>query len=321
MKSKFILPLIMTAFSCVSCSSIAYVFNIKDYTKELNYGDGYRILQLSDLHYGVTVDFKREFAYLDKLVLQANPDLIVITGDCFMDANSQTIQTAFEHFGTYNVPWTMVFGNHDTQSLTTPKFILNSLKNAKNSFFVNVDDDVYGNCNYVFNLKSGTEVKWQLYFIDSNSYHFSGFDYSYDIIHNDQIAWYENCIKASNTNLSSPIPSLVFMHIPLFEYKEAYDSVGISGDEQYVEEGFSFGYKNSGFFQKALDLKSTKGVFCGHDHVNSFAINYKGITLSYGVKTGDCLYNNPKHIGGQVITLRDDGTFDNIQRIFLGYGE
>jgi 3',5'-cyclic AMP phosphodiesterase CpdA len=310
--------------SCISCSSNPYVFNINDYTKNLSYSDGYRILQLSDLHYGVTVDFKSEFAYLDKLVTKASPDLIVITGDCFMNANAYTIQTAFNHFGSYNIPWTMVFGNHDTQSISSPRFIIDCLKNAKNSFFVDVNDDTYGNCNFVYNLKSGDETKWQLYFLDSNSYHFNGIDYDYDIIHSDQLVWYDNCIKASNNNLDNPIPSLCFMHIPLFEYKDAYDSIGGKNglkEGEYVEENFSIGYKNSGFFQKIVDMKSTKGVFCGHDHVNSFAIDYKAITLSYGVKTGDCIYHNAEHMGGQVITLRDDGTFDKIERIFLGYGE
>lgn len=36
-------------------------------------------------------------------------------------------------------------------------------------------------------------------------------------------------------------------------------------------------------FDTALELGSTSGFFCGHDHYNNASIEYKGIRLTYGM--------------------------------------
>lgn len=53
-----------------------------------------------------------------------------------------------------------------------------------------------------------------------------------------------------------------------------------------------------------VDLKSTKGVFFGHDHVNDLSLKYRGIVLSYGLTLR---YNVDKR-GGTIITLEKDET-------------
>ena len=35
-------------------------------------------------------------------------------------------------------------------------------------------------------------------------------------------------------------------------------------------------------FETVLELGSTKAMFYGHDHLNNFVLEYKGVTLSYG---------------------------------------
>ena len=69
-----------------------------------------------------------------------------------------------------------------------------------------------------------------------------------------------------------------------------------------------------------FELGSTDGVFCAHDHLNDYAINYNGIVLSYGVNSTDRIYQSETMMGGQVITLHEDNSF-TISQIFHTYDE
>ena len=55
------------------------------------------------------------------------------------------------------------------------------------------------------------------------------------------------------------------------------------------------------------DFFSTDMVVAGHDHVNNFIIEYEGVTMAYGLKTGSGCYYNEDLSGGSVILVRDDG--------------
>lgn len=52
---------------------------------------------------------------------------------------------------------------------------------------------------------------------------------------------------------------------------------------------------------------STDLVIAGHDHTNNFIIEYEGVTLAYGLKTGMASYANEDLIGGSVILVHDSG--------------
>ena len=60
-----------------------------------------------------------------------------------------------------------------------------------------------------------------------------------------------------------------------------------------------------------LELGSTKGVFCGHDHVNNAIVKYKGINLVYGMSIDYLAYPNLFSEGAQrgctVIDLDREG--------------
>lgn len=62
-----------------------------------------------------------------------------------------------------------------------------------------------------------------------------------------------------------------------------------------------------------LELDSTKGIFCGHDHFNNFSVEYKGIRLTYGKSIDYLAYVGIHKIGTQrgctMITYSPDGTF------------
>lgn len=53
---------------------------------------------------------------------------------------------------------------------------------------------------------------------------------------------------------------------------------------------------------------SFKGCFAGHDHMNNFSVNYKGIRLTYGLYCDHNIYVVPFR-GGTLINIKNDGSF------------
>ena len=70
----------------------------------------------------------------------------------------------------------------------------------------------------------------------------------------------------------------------------------------------------SKLFDTALELGSTKGFFCGHDHYNNLSVEYKGIRLTYGmsidylVEPG--IARDTKQRGATLITSHKDSSID-----------
>jgi len=135
------------------------------------------------------------------------------------------------------------------------------------------------------------ELMQALFLLDSNDYIPEGKLNEYDYIHEDQVAWYEKQVKRLSKKEGYTIPSMVFFHNPLQEYKEAY-RLYQKGDPQVTYFYGGNGEKMidkvccsqypSELFDKAVELGSTKAMFCGHDHYNNLSVEYQGIRLTYG---------------------------------------
>ena len=69
-------------------------------------------------------------------------------------------------------------------------------------------------------------------------------------------------------------------------------------------------------FNKILEKGATTHVFVGHDHVNDFSVDYKGVTLTYGVKSSRQFYFQEELLGGTVIKISPDAEV-SIERKYL----
>ena len=136
----------------------------------------------------------------------------------------------------------------------------------------------------------------------------------YDHFHDNQIEWYENTIKSIakevNGDASKVVPSLAFFHVPMQEYTAGYDAAKGTADRIW---GYRFEKEGSPavddqMFETMLELGSTKGVFVGHDHMNNYSVNYKGIRLTYGLSCDHNIYVVPFR-GGKLINIKEDGSF------------
>lgn len=327
MKKK-LFPLVVTSLlSLTACGSKQY--QPSDYkVKSLKYHDGFKILQLTDIHLSDKDDAQRHFDFMDLTVNDEkakDADLIVVTGDLFTFASRSTAKRLFKYLDGIGKPWTVVFGNHDEQCYFPVTWMTEYLNEiGGNCRFLDLqEDNVFGNCNFTMDLVDDADnVKFQLIFMDSNRYDFSG-PFGYDHFKTSQVEWYEKVVKANGG-----VNSFMFSHIPLPEINPAWEAcpnkeafnTPQAGEKREKTCPPDTDPKEVDLFEKIVELNSTKGMFFGHDHVNDFAITYQGVMFSYGVKSTDRIYFDEDMLGGQVITIRNVNEFE-ITRILHKYEE
>ena len=338
MKKKILPLFFIAAVSLTACgNNYHYADHLNEYVIPVDLGErtNFKILQLTDFHISDKDDQDELYRYIDTLVEDAKKtydgvDLIVVTGDLFTFASKWTAKKLFAHMDGYQVPWTVVFGNHDEQTYFSVDWMtkyLNKLYTSGTSYCKFIDkkgDDVEGNCNFVIHLNKGGLVKEQLIFMDSNRYHF-GTDYNgYDYFKDQQKDWYKDMVNYSLTinkqvddSFKDPAKSLMFYHIPLPEINK------ITNQEKMLKDDpnycFLYGEKREktcppdedlGFFQDIVRLKATTGMFFGHDHVNDYEAIYEGVYFCYGLKSTDRIYYDEDMLGYKLIDLKEDSTFE-----------
>ncbi len=309
--------------------------------------EDFKVLHLTDIH--ITGGFANKEQ--DKMAINAvatmvtteKPDLVIITGDIsFAIPNTGTINNKYAHqmfirlMENLGVYWTVTFGNHDDESFNYHRrqAVANmySNENLERCLFMQSPEGVSGKGNHIINIKnSAGEVTKSLFMIDTHAYVHTGLIggtidsifWKYDCVKQDQVDWYERMI-----NLYNPQSSLMFFHIPLIETKNAYDEYvangrvdtenvkwlfGVDGENQSDEVVFSSRLENQQLFNKVLELGNTKAMFFGHDHLNNFVLDYKGVLFSYGYSIDYSAYKGIDEKGLQrgctVLTLTPDGEF------------
>lgn len=284
------------------------------------------ILQLTDVH--ILNDAEKDqkaFDTITNLIDRADPDIIVVTGDI---TSEQQNEQAFKTFGNFieafKIPWYFVFGNHDAEGDWSKQQLseyLMSLEYCQFEIGPEMEDAESGYAcqgNYYVNLSDKDGNVYQtLFMLDSNMYAKEG---GYDNFHDDQIEWYKNTVKKIaeevNGDPSKVVPSLAFFHIPMQEFTVAYDEAkendAVLAGKRLEKE--CPGVNPDDMFETMLELGSTKGVFVGHDHMNNYSVEYKGIRLTYGTTCDHNIYLAPQK-GGCVIEVYADGTFTT-QRMY-----
>lgn len=309
----------------------------------------FKVVQLTDVHIGGGLMSKKSDARamnaVAALLTAEKPDLVVLTGDMVYPVpfqagtfnNSISTKMIISLLETLGVYYTVTFGNHDSEFYATHTreqiSDMWSDPSLKYSLYQEGPEDVYGYGNHVIKVKNSKGIVRDAFFMfDSNEYtdgDILGIMWKYDNIHEDQIAWYkENVIAIDNANkVIDPscdmFTSLAFFHIPLEEYSIAWDEYKANGHQNttdvQVQDGFYHedgeksysGIYSENLFETMLELGSTKGVFCGHDHVNNAIVKYKGINLVYGMSIDYLAYPNLFSEGAQrgctVIDLDREG--------------
>ena len=312
----------------------------------------FKVVQLTDVHIGAGfMSHGKDLKALNAvaaMVTAEKPDLVIVTGDIAYPvppqagtddnlASAKMFANLMEKLGVY---WTVTFGNHDTEIYSDydRAEIADFYENGgfRYCLFKSGPEDVDGYGNNIINIKNSKgEITQSIFTFDSHSYlrhDILGFGHGYENIRESQVEWYRNCVEEltaynkSVSDLKNPVPSsTAFFHIPLTEYQDAWyeyvkndfkDTENVKFLHGVAGEGGIIVFPGEGedeLFETMLELGSTKGVFCGHDHENNFSIEYKGIQLSYGMSIDYLAYIGISRVGAQrgckVITYSPDGSF------------
>lgn len=349
MKRRFVAILLLVAVlsslvGCVPKSENGNAYPVEDYRTTMQYYDDFKILQLADLHLGIETDVARQLEIVRGRIESEKPDLIILTGDNFMYASREVVNALVSTLnaecekltalrGGRLTKFAMTFGNHDNQG-DYPRYYINEvmksyatvdgdeIADGKYAAFVDFEDDnLFGLTNYYIDLvddrskgRDVVDVKYRLHIIDSNTYHFVGPDYDYDVIRDEQLQHAINVYE--NATADKRYIGMAFFHIPLYEYSEAYSQYLNAPDKSLVGQG-SFleevlpPYENNGSYDK-LKAANVVSFVSGHNHKNYGDFIYNASSeaseraiFSFGVKSSNQLYHDKDMIGYKTITLRD----------------
>lgn len=271
----------------------------------------FKILQFTDIHLDIQNHSETDSVInmVTDIIKKEIPNLVVLTGDI---VTSKPVEKAWEivtePMRKLEIPWAVVFGNHDYEQGSSNKEIMDYLVTLPYNFSEAGPANISGIGNYVLQVKSSDsdELKAILYFIDSNAYTYEKDNEElghYDWIKFDQIQWYrEQSKNFTKNNDMEPLSAIAFFHIPLPEYdliKKFPTTIG-NRDEEVCSPKI-----NSGMYNAFLECKDVMGMFVGHDHNNNYIGTLNNIALAYGCKTGKNSYGDFDK-GGRVIVLYED---------------
>ncbi len=212
--------------------------------------------------------------------------------------------SVFEEIG---VPVAIVFGNHDAEELITKEEQMAMYMEYDCCVAIDEGDAIYGCGTYnlpIYSSADANKVAYNIWMIDSNMY--DDTNGGYDYVHQNQLDWY---VKTSNAlkeqNGGKAVPSMMFQHIIVNEIYDVIVEVPESekGNYEYVEVEEEDGTKkyhaikpenlrtgelnempcpgtvDGEQFETVLNQGDVVAIFFGHDHKNSFEVEYNGVDL------------------------------------------
>ena len=315
-------------------------------------GKDFVILTLADIqvHDRFRLSHSRViYRTIEGAIKQANPDLIVLLGDNCWGFSRQCYQRLVSIMDSFGIPWASIFGNHDCEGNADPAYLGNILEQGKHCLFRQGPRTVTGVGNYAVNVVEEGKIVHTLFMFDTGTWkikydekkvrYLTADDHmkekmpayyiereqegkhagqtmvggSWGTLSYEQIDYYRWLLAGiTEANGGRKPLSSMYLHIPLYEYNDAYFEWVKSGFDSSVgmgeiNEKICSPALSTGMFDAILEEGSTKDVVAGHDHENNFSALYKGVRLSYGMKCADECSWREYMSGGSVLTVDDQG--------------
>jgi predicted phosphodiesterase len=273
----------------------------------------FKIAQITDTHFFVGGEKSPEVIENIRAVMDAEkPDLVVLTGDIVTGSSQDwpTIESweiLTDLLIEYKTPYAITFGNHDDEAQVSRNELLEYLSERPLCL---ISDEggvaVLGVGNYVLPVHSQEgKVEKLLYCMDSRSYSLAkdkGVD-GYGWFDTSQIGWFTQTNQLW-LEKNKDVQSLLFFHIPLPEYKQAFDHGEYRNGVRMEEECSP--KINTGMFAAMVLQGNVLGAFVGHDHNNNYASQLHNIALCYGYYSGGNSYGDLPLNGARIIVLEEN---------------
>jgi len=305
-------------------STVAHAETNDNAKLQFNSDGKFKIVQFNDTQDDEHID-RRSIQLMEKVLDNEKPDFVVLNGDNITGGcNSElemrkAMNNVAQPMEQRGIKWAVTFGNHDEDSTSYGGLDEEAMLKFYMAYKYNVnqpgttDINGTGNMNLLIRDSAGKKAAFNLWLLDSGRYapktiagqDFSGYP-TWDWIRFNQVDWYYETSKKLEQQFGYKVPSLMFIHIPLWEHRFMwFDSVDSRTEADHARavakhqivgernEDECPGPFNSGMFSAMLDRGDVKGVFCGHDHVNTYMGNYYGILLGYSGSTGFGAYGLP----------------------------
>ena len=238
-----------------------------------------------------------------------------------------------DYFDNLGIPWTCCFGNHDNQD--GDGFVESVVDEyLKHNFFVfEKCKTTLGNSNFVILVEKNGKNAEGIILMDTHDrvpYKTDdcGKNLAWGKLTEEQLLWYRDRISelksigCNDTTLITHIPINAYLDAAKAAFKNPVPDKSVKLCESYGDSLWNIGYENSygvlhepisaypedeGAFALICELGSTKNIICGHNHINNWVVNYKGVNFIFGTKTGNGSYWEPEINGGTVISIDESG--------------
>ena len=270
----------------------------------------FTIVQFTDLHFENGGEEDHYTATLMAQVLEAErPDLVILTGDVLGGQGAADPPTAWHMAAAPMVarglPWCAVFGNHDDECGATRAELLAMQQQIPGCLTRPGPAGVSGLGNFCLRVRarSGQATAAVLCCLDTNTYAETPIG-GHGWVREDQVRWFSRTMRAlTAAPATATTPVLVFLHIPLPEFVEVWNT-GLCLGEKH--EAVCCPNINTGLFAAMHLAGNVRGVFAGHDHVNDYEGLLYGVRLCYGRATGYNTYGRDDFKrGARVIRLHE----------------
>ena len=290
----------------------------------------FKIMQVADTQEGKKVS-PDLLNLLNAAIEKEKPDLVVYSGDQIWNiasfkGNKKTVHDVLykitEPAHSRRIPFTICFGNHDRQVGVSNAEQFEIYKTIP-CFVGESAEGIDGVANHVIEIADGDEIKFLLYCIDSHT----SLKIGYDHVHENQIEWYRTVRDEYEKKCGIPVPEVLEL---LKEVKKGtkgavqgfrnhagkwymLDKTKVNA-EGFMKESPADPMENGGQFDAMAEKGDVKGIYFGHDHINSFNGKVRGIDVGYTQGAGFHIYGPGLDRGVRIIDLNTDGTFETYDR-------
>ena len=316
---------------CLALSSVVMGYASEENSLKFNEDGKFKILALADIQDSYPLE-PAMIQFISEALDYAKPDLVVFVGDNMVGKDIRAIDEMVAPLVERDVPFTLVFGNHDDQEGVTKEAQLAQFQKYEGCLAYDAVPELHGVATHNLPILSsdGKKTAFNLWMFDSGTYYVEdGVELGYDWVREDQIGWY-NSVRDEMTkeNDGNLVPSIAFQHIiPQEPCKEIFfespfnfgnltNNFADGSSYTYIPnltkfDGVIFeqscpSYGNDGQWDAMVQGGDVLGLVVGHDHVNSFVANVNGVDL---IQTPSVTYNSyytELYQGARIIELNEE---------------